>query len=67
MLVVIIIVKVTTVLLDIRVNTKGARVDLLHAEIISLQLAINLTLLSAIGTGNPNTLNFLASDNVIPV
>lgn len=67
MLVVFVIVKITTVLLDVGIDTEGAGIHFLDAEIIRLQLAVNLPLLGAIGTSDPNALYFLATNDMIPV
>lgn len=67
MLVVLVIVKITTVLLDVGIDTEDAGIHLLHAEIISLELTINLPLLGAASTSDPNTLHLLATDNMVPV
>ena len=66
-LVILVVIKITTVLLDIRINAKRAGVHLLHAQIIGLELAVDLTLLSTISTCDPGALDILAANNMVPV
>jgi hypothetical protein len=65
MLVFLLIVKVTTVLLDL-VNTKLGGIDLLGAEVVVLELAANLAVLLAILL-DPEGLNVGTLDDVVPV
>lgn len=65
MLVVLIIIQVSTVLLDL-VYTKLGRINLLGSQIVGLQLPINLTLLFALGILNPYALHIGTLDNVVP-
>jgi hypothetical protein len=65
MLVFLLIVKVTTVLLDL-VNTELGRIDLLGAEVVVLELAADLAMLLAVLLG-PQRLNVGTLDDVVPV
>ena len=67
MLVVLIVIQVTGVLLDTRINTQRAGIGLLDSQVICFKLAINLTLLLSIGTINPDALDIRATNDVVPV
>lgn len=67
MLIVLIVIQVTGVLLDTRINTQRAGIGLLDSQVIGFKLAINLTLLLSIGTFNPNALHIRATNDVVPV
>jgi hypothetical protein len=67
MLVILVVVKVTTVLFDTRVDAESAGVNLLGTKGIGIQLAIDFTLLGAISTLNPDALNICATDVVVPM
>jgi hypothetical protein len=67
MLIILVVIKITRVLLDTRVDTEGTGVGLLDTEIICLQLAINLTLLLTVGASHPDALDIGATDDVVPV
>jgi hypothetical protein len=66
-LVLFVVIQITTVLLDTRVNAKSTGVNLLNAEVIGIQFAINLTLLGTIGTRDPEALDIGATDVMVPV
>lgn len=67
MLIILVIIKITAVLLDVGVDVEGARVHLLDTEIVRLQLTIDLTLLGAVATSDPNALHVLTTNDMIPV
>jgi hypothetical protein len=67
MLVILVIVKITSVLLDTRIDTESTRIGLLDSQIIGLQLAINLPLLLAAGSSDPDALDISTTDDVVPV
>lgn len=67
MLVVLIVIQVSSVLLNTRINPQRSRIRLLNPEIIRLKLPINLTLLLSILISNPHTLNILTTNNVVPM
>lgn len=67
MLVILIVIQVTGVLLDTRINTQRAGIGLLDSQVIGFKLAIKLTLLLPIGTFNPNALDVGATNDVVPV
>ena len=66
MLVILVIIQIAGILLHIRIDTERARVDILDPEIVGFKFAVNFTLLLAIGTGDPDTLDVRSTDNVIP-
>jgi len=65
MLVCLIVVEVSTVLLDL-VNIERCRVNLLCTETVVLELAINLTLFLSLSVGGPDTLNVGTLHDVVP-
>ena len=67
MLVVGCIVKITAVLLDMRIDAQRAWVNLLGAQCKVFQLPFNLSFLLAVGILNPDILNIGALGDVMPV
>lgn len=67
MLVILVVVEITTVLLDTRINTKLAGIHFLNPQIVCLQLAINLAMLLAISSIDPNTLDVASAHDMIPM
>lgn len=66
MLVLVVIVKITTVLLDL-VDAELRRVNLLGTQAEVVQLAANLAATLSIGTFNPERLHIGAVHDVIPL
>lgn len=67
MLIVLVVVKVATKLLDIGIDAQLAGVDFLDSQIICLQFAIDVSLFLACVILNPNALHVRSSDNVVPL
>ena len=66
MLVLLVVIKVTAVLLDL-VDAEDAGVDVLCTQAVVLKLAVDLTLLLAVGVLDPDALDVSALDDVIPL
>jgi hypothetical protein len=67
MLVILVIIQITSVLLHTRIDTESTRIGLLDSQIIGLQLAIDLSLLLAASSSDPDTLDISTTDDVVPV
>ena len=66
MLVVLLVIKITTVLLDL-VDAELGRIDRLDAQVEVIELAANFAMLFAVGSLDPQLLDIGALDDVIPV